>query len=175
LSQQVADIDRILEAIRAEARARGSRGPIGEYPREVRIDAQPAPPQRVESVALHDLQHVADYLALPLDVFVAEAYRRMLGRDADPQGADHYRRSLLRGRLTRVEVLGRLVYAPEGRARGTKVPGLAAAFALATLYRIPIAGPLAAFAARLLRLPSHLQDRSTVEATAFATGDWLKR
>jgi len=30
-------------------------------------------------------------------------------------------------------------------------------------------------AARILRLPAHWQDRSALEAAAFATGTWMKR
>ena len=165
------DIDRILDAIRKEARARGSRGTIGPYPPETG-GAVMAGTYGLEAPKA---THVADYLALPLDVFIAAAYRNVLGRDADASGAVHYQRMLLRGRLTRVEVLGRLAYSPEGRERGKVLPGLGAAFVLATIYRIPLAGPALAFAARILRLPAHLQDRAAVESAALASGSWMKR
>jgi O-antigen chain-terminating methyltransferase len=119
--------------------------------------------------------HAADLLALPLDVFITTSYRRVLGREPDPAGAAHYQRMLLRGRFTRAEVLGRLAYSAEGRRRSRPLPGILPAFVLATLYRVPVAGPLAAILARLLRLPAHWQDRSTLEATALATGAWMKR
>lgn len=164
------DIDRILEAIRAEARARGSRAG----------GAADAPASSPVHVATHGLpqpqpQHVADFMALPLDVFLALAYRQLLGREPDAAGATHYQRALLRGSLTRAEVLGRLAYSPEGRRRRSALAGLPAAFVLAMIYRIPIAGPAAALLARALRLPAHWQDRSAIEAAALAGGSWMKR
>lgn len=116
--------------------------------------------------------HVADFLLLPLEAFISQAYVRFLGRLPDAGGATHYRRGLLRGRLTRVEVLGRLAYSAEGRRRGVSLPGLAPAFVLATAYRIPIAGPLLAILARVLRLPAHWQDRSALELAALTASHW---
>lgn len=116
-----------------------------------------------------EVTHAADFLALPLDAFLNEAYVKLLGRPPDAGGATHYLRALLRGRLTRIEVLGRLAYSGEGRQRGVALPGLAPAFVLATAYRVPIAGPLLAVAARALRFPAHWQDRSTLEAAALAS------
>ena len=166
------DIDRILEAIRTEARARGARGRAGLYegaaPGVAVVAGQ-------HGLAPLDLRHAADYLALPLDLFIAAAYREALAREPDAAGAAHYQRMLLRGRLTRIEVLGRLSYSPEARARGQAIPGIAPAFALALAYRIPLLGPLAALAARWLRLPAHWQDRSAIEAAALASGSWMKR
>lgn len=167
------DIDQILEAIRTEARARGSKSGVGSYSTDM-------PGGGLIEVASYGLappepRHVADFLSLPLDVFLGNAYRRLLGREADMGGASHYQRALLQGRLTRIEVLGRLAYSPEGRRRGTPLPGLLAAFGLAMAYRIPLAGPLAALAARAMRLPAHWQDRSGLEAAALASGSWMKR
>ena len=171
-NQTLPDIDRILRAIREEARTRGARGAVGAFATEslpnraiVETYGMPALP----------LSHVADFLALPLDVFIGAAYRHALGRDPDTGGAAYYQRAMLRGRLTRVEVLGRLVFSPEGRKRGQPLPGLAIAFALATLYRIPLAGPALALLVRALGLPAHWRERSSIEAAALATGSWLKR
>lgn len=168
-----AEIDRILDAIRAEARARGSKGRVGTYATDEGIAG-------LVHVASHGMaapeaRHAADFLALPLDVFLAQAYQLILGRPADPPGIAHYQRALLRGTLTRMEVLGRLRFSPEGRAYGSVVRGVALSFLLATGYRIPVVGPLAALLARALGLPSHCQDRSRVEATALAAGGWMKR
>lgn len=60
--------------------------------------------------------------------------------------------------MARWEVLGRLRLSPEGRVRRVAVEGLWMGFALATAYRVPIAGPLLALFSRLLRLPAWLQD-----------------
>ena len=170
------EIDRILDAIRAEARARGSKGRVGAYPSDVAAPAASGPVQVVtQGAPALEVRHAADFLAMPLDVFLFEAYRMALGRDPDPAGAVHYQRQLLRGRLTRIEVLGRLSFSSEGRRSRLGVPGLAPAFVLATSYRVPLAGPLLAIVARALRLPAHWQDRSAIESTALATGSWMKR
>ena len=172
------DIDRILEAIRAEARARGSKGRVGAYSTDVPATPSAAGGAVVVSIpglVAHEPRHAADFLALPLDVFIGAAYRVVLGREPDPGGTAHFQQALLSGRLTRMEMLGRLRYSPEGRARGARVPGLGLAALLSTVYRFPVAGPLLGLLAWLLRLPLHLRDRSTLEATAHASGSWMKR
>lgn len=170
---QSPDIDRILEAIRAEARARGSKAAqLGGYSSDARAGLV-----QVASYGMAPLppKHVADFLALPLDAFIGSAYREILGREPDAAGAAHYQRLMLRGTLTRIEVLGRLSFSPEARRRGSAARGIVPAFALALAYRVPVLGPLAALAARALRLPPHWQDRSTIEAIALASGSWMKR
>jgi hypothetical protein len=166
------DIDRILGAIRAEARTRGAKGQVGAYSTEISGGAF-----HVASYGLPrlDTRHVADFLALPLDEFIGEAYRQLLGREPDASGAANFQRAMLRGRLTRIEVLGWVWLSSEGRRRGNGVPGLGLAFAIATFYRLPLAGPVAALAARALRFPAHWQDRSRLESAALATGAWMKR
>jgi hypothetical protein len=163
-------IDRILEAIRAEARSRGSR----ERERGFSSGGD------VVMAGTHGMlpppvRHVRDLLALPLDVFLATAYRELLGREADAAGAAHYQRQLLRGALTRAEVVGRLALSPEARRRGALLPGALSAFAFATFYRLPLLGPAAALVAWALRLPAHWQDRARIEQAALATGGWMKR
>jgi hypothetical protein len=172
------DIDRILEAIRGEARARGSQGRIGLAPQEPAAGST-SQPARVE-IATHGLpamevHHVSDFLCMPIDLFIPQAYERLLGRSPDAGGALHWQRELLRGRLTRAEMLGRLALSPEGRARPSTVAGVLPAAIMAAFYRVPVAGPVLAVLARLLRLPSHLQDRSALEAAALADGRWMKR
>lgn len=167
------DIDRILEAIRAEARARGSKSGVGAYSTDV--PGAVAGHGTSHGLPMLDPRSAGDFLSLPLDVFLGSAYRRLLGREADSGGATHYQRALLNGRLTRIEVLGRLALSPEGRRRGNPLPGLLPAFILASAYRIPLAGPLLGLVARALRLPAHWQDRSGLEAAALAAGTWMKR
>lgn len=171
------DIDHILDAIRAEAKARGGKSGVGRYTTEAAPAAAGASVVMASShgVGMVELLHAADFLPLPMDVFLWEAYRRLVGRNPDPQGAAWYQRQLLAGRLTRIEVLGRLALSPEGRMHRSSVRGIVLPCLAATFYRLPVLGPLAALAARILRLPAHWQDRSTIEATANATGTWMKR
>jgi hypothetical protein len=160
------DLDRIVHALAAEARARKSPE------RDVARPSQPGPGAApATGFPYLEATHAADFLAMPLDAFINEAYMKLLGRPPDAGGSAHYRRGLLRGRLTRIEVLGRIAYSGEGRRRGLSLPGLAPAFALATAYRIPVAGPLLAIVSRALRLPAHWQDRSTLEAIALSSNN----
>ena len=167
------DIDRILEAIRAEARARGSKSRAGRYATQGADTESTGESHGMQQLKL---QHAADFIALPFDSFIVEAYRATVGRDPDAAGAAHYQRMLLRGSATRIEVLGRLAFSPECRRRGGRpVPGVTPALLLALAYRLPLAGPLLALIARAARLPAHWQDRSVIEATALASGSWMKR
>lgn len=172
LSPHLPDIDHILDAIRAEARERGAKGRIGAYSTEVSAGAV-----NMVNCGLPrlDTRHVSDFLALPLDEFLNEAYWQVLGREPDASGIANYQRYLLRGRFTRIEVLGLIWLSPEGRRRGKRMPGLALAFFFAAFYRLPLAGPVIALAARALRLPAHWQDRSVLESTALASGAWMRR
>lgn len=167
--------DRILAAIRSEARARGAKGRIGAYSSDGAAVALGAGGVGRPGLPLQPPTHVADFLAMPLDVFIGVAYDHLLGRDPDPEGGGHYQRMLLRGRLTRIEVLGRLAFSAEGRKHAKPVPGLALAFLAATFYRVPVAGPVAGWIAMLLRVPAHWRDRTTIEAIALADGSWMKR
>jgi hypothetical protein len=167
------DLDRIIGAVHNEVADRGARTGIGA--RAIGMPPAAAPAASPGGLPKPAARHVADLLTLPLDVFIADAYQAFLGRAPDAEGANHYQRALLRGRLTRIEVLGRLAYSGEGRRHARSLPGLAPAFLLATAYRIPVLGPVLAIAARLLRLPAHWQDRSTVEAAGLASGDWMRR
>jgi hypothetical protein len=167
------DVDRILEAIRAEAQARGSRGHAGGYSRDLGEGGGRF--ARLHGVVAPEPRHAADLLSLPLDVFIATAYRQLLGREPDAAGASHYMRMMLRGSMVRAEVMGRLALSAEGRRRGAPLPGVTIAFACALAYRIPVLGPLAGLAARALRLPPHWQDRYGIEHSALAAGTWMKR
>lgn len=90
--------------------------------------------------------------------FVAEAYRTLLRREPDSAGLRAFAQALAQGRLTRWQVLGRLRWSREGRSCGAQVRGLKLGFALATLYRVPVAGPALSLLARALRVPLRYRD-----------------
>lgn len=164
------DLDRILAAIREEAARRGASQLEGYDKRSglgatiwSRRPALPGPPH-----------HVRDYLALGSEAFLDAAYRNLLNRPPDAKGAANYRRFLRTGRRTKVEILGRIRYSTEGRRHRVAVPGLVSAFAFAVAYRVPVAGPLLAGIAALLRLPNHWLDRSAVERMIQETASELE-
>jgi hypothetical protein len=154
------DLDRILAAIREEALLRGaSRRPgfeAGDEPaansgmfRRPALSGEP--------------QHVRDFLTLSSEALLDAAYRRFLNRPPDATGLENYRRLLRTGARTKAEVLGRIRFSGEGRRHAVPVGGIGVAFALAMVYRVPVLGFVAAFAATLLRLPPYLRDRSSLE------------
>ena len=57
-------------------------------------------------------------------LFVAQAYRAVLGREADAAGLDYHAEALREGRMTRADLLLTLAESPEGRARAQPLPGL---------------------------------------------------
>ena len=67
--------------------------------------------------------------------FIEGAYRIVLNRDSDVGGREHYLEEMRNG-VSKVEILRRLRYSPEGRTVAGDRPSPAAAF----LYRTPLVG-----------------------------------
>jgi predicted SAM-dependent methyltransferase len=79
-----------------------------------------------------------DELLQPADrEFVANAYRRILGREPDQAGLDNFLSQLRSGALEKIEVLGTLRFSAEGRAVGTRVDGLPSRYFLSVLRHAP--------------------------------------
>lgn len=90
--------------------ASGRSGTVGPVP------GPPKPPP--EAVSLADLYN------LPQDEdFLREAYRRILGREADAYGFVRYR-EMLRNHIPRNVVIGNLVHSDEARRSGRQFAGL---------------------------------------------------
>jgi SAM-dependent methyltransferase len=94
-----------------------------------------------------------DFLALHDEDFIEAIYRGLLQRPPDTLGRAHYLECLRAGRLSKIEILGRLRYSPEGRRRKVPVRGLAMPFAFQHSYRLPVLGRVIAFFIALARLP----------------------
>jgi O-antigen chain-terminating methyltransferase len=157
------DLDRILAAVRDEAKRRGA----GRRPGVAAADEHSAASGFARRPALlGEPRHLRDFLALSSEHMLDVAYRRLLKRPPDPTGLDNYRRALRTGRRTKVEVLGLLRFSAEGRRQQARIPGLVPGFLLALVYRVPVVGWLAAGVAQLLALPPHLRDRSRSEQIA---------
>jgi len=90
--------------------------------------------------------------------FVLNAYLVLLKRDADVEGLTQRLSKLQRGEISRLELLFRLRYGPEGKAQKTRVRGLPRAFLLERLCRVPILGWIPAWLLALLRLPRLQRD-----------------
>ena len=96
---------------------------------------------------------VGELLAYHDRQFVQHAYLVLLKRDADVEGLNARLQMLQSGRTSRLELLFRLRYGPEGKQHKTVVKGLARAFAIERLCRIPVLGLLPRYLRALLYLP----------------------
>lgn len=155
------DLDELLRRLDAEvAQRRAQRGEIVAAPVPASVPRPWTPPR---TLAPRDSYALADFLALDDAAFVEAAYRGLLRRGGDPQGSGHYLAELRCGRLGKVDVLGRLRYSAEGRARGVKVRGLPGQFVMRSIYRLPVVGYLVSWFVHLLRLPTLVRNLEQFE------------
>ena len=118
-------------------------------------------PLRIESKASYT---VADFLCLHDGDFLRNAYFTILDREVDENGFEYHLSALRSGRCSRVEILGRLRYSPEGRNRGIKITGLWPRLAIQTAFRIPLLGYLLSLGSFLILLPVNLRKWRHFEA-----------
>jgi O-antigen chain-terminating methyltransferase len=85
--------------------------------------------------------------------FVQNAYLVLLKRDADVEGLNQRLQLLHSGQVSRVELLFRLRYGSEGKLHNTVVRGLARAFLIERICRIPVLGIVPRYLRALAYLP----------------------
>ena len=101
---------------------------------------------------------VGELLAYYDRKFVQNAYLILLKRDADVAGLNARLHMLHKGELTRLELLFRLRYGPEGKQHNTVVKGLVRAFAIERLCRVPVIGIIPRYLRALFYLPRMQRD-----------------
>jgi O-antigen chain-terminating methyltransferase len=89
---------------------------------------------------------------------VQNAYLVLLKRDADVEGLTGRLQRLRTGEVSRVELLFRLRYGPEGKEHKTRVSGLLRAFILERVCRVPVIGLIPGYLRALLSLPRMQRD-----------------
>ncbi len=107
---------------------------------------------------------LGELLAFQDRQFVQNAYLVLLKRDADVEGLTARLQMLHSGTMTRVEVLFRLRYGPEGKQHGTRVKGLLRAFLIERLCAVPVLGTLPRYLRALLCLPRMQRDLEQLRA-----------
>ncbi|HKZ81767.1 MAG TPA: methyltransferase domain-containing protein [Pyrinomonadaceae bacterium] len=117
------------------------------------LTIQPLTLQPEFEPAADDRYHVNDLLKFHDRAFLQNAYRAILKRVPDEAGYSGFSEALKSGRLNKIDILARLRYSPEGRAKRVRVRGLLAPAALRTTYRIPLIGYFLNLLVALLRLP----------------------
>jgi hypothetical protein len=90
--------------------------------------------------------------------FVQNAYLVLLKRDADLEGLNHRLQGLHTAEWSRLELLFRLRYGPEGKQHKVRVSGLLRAFALERFCAVPVVGLIPSYVRALLRLPRMQRD-----------------
>jgi len=166
------DVDELMARVGEEAR-RGEALPAGGERSSSRDPEGPFPCTRPPSKAAAAHRdpwlsekgyHLNDFLDRHDEEFVRFAYRAILGREPDAGGFDYYLDHLRRATMTKAEILGRLRYLAEGRARKAKVKGLLLPFLVQSSYRIPVVGYLSRLATGILQLPTILRNFQRLDA-----------
>ncbi|OLE55099.1 MAG: hypothetical protein AUG51_05575 [Acidobacteria bacterium 13_1_20CM_3_53_8] len=137
------------------------------------IEIQPLNLQTSFTPHADDRYHLSDLLKYHDRNFIQNAYLAILKRGPDATGYQGFIESLRSGRLNKVDVLARLRYSREGRAKRVQIEGLFVPAALRLVYRIPVLGYMARFVVGLARLPSYIKHQQQFEAHVAAQQDQL--
>lgn len=146
-------VDRIVGMIREQVSLnRGGAWPAGLE------DGRPFTPLELPETSrgLRDWRDhwtLSELLACYDREFVQNAYFALLRRDTDLEGLNSRLRMLQSGTVSRVELLFRLRYGPEGREHRVRVPGLVRAFLVERACRVPLLGIPVRYLVALARLP----------------------
>ncbi|HMF58513.1 MAG TPA: methyltransferase domain-containing protein [Pyrinomonadaceae bacterium] len=137
------------------------------------VEIQPLSLQPSFAPHADDRYHVNDLLKYHDRNFIQNAYLAILKRGPDATGYRAFIESLRSGRLNKVDVLARLRYSREGRAKRVQVEGLFAPALLRFTYRVPVIGYIARFIVGLARLPALLRHQQQFEAHVAAQQEQL--
>jgi glycosyltransferase involved in cell wall biosynthesis/SAM-dependent methyltransferase len=99
-----------------------------------------------------DRYHVNDLVSFEDEEFVRNAYRAILKRVPDAAGFDFYLKSLRTANLDKIEILAKLRFSPEGRAKRVHVEGLRLPALMRSASNLPLVGRFV----RLVLLPSRV-------------------
>lgn len=174
------DVERLMREIRADIAARlpehGQRPhiePAGSAAGRASFanGAAPAQLSRVgglsRPITKKARYSLDEFLAYHDDDFIRNAYRALLGREPDIEGASHFLGKIRSGELSRTEVIGRMRYSPEGKSAGVRIDGLLVPFCARTVRRVPVVGPLLGIFQYMWRLPSVVRNHEILESAVF--------
>ena len=112
--------------------------------------------------------HVNDLLKYHDRHFIQNAYRAILKRGPDATGYRTFIESLRSARLNKIDILARLRYSAEGRAKKVEIEGLLAPALIRKAYRLPLVGYLLNLVVAIARLPLMVRGEQQFEAHALA-------
>jgi SAM-dependent methyltransferase len=186
------NVDELMERIREEVRRRkavdsgltdptsqcceGTKATGFSKPGSLHIESLHGSPAFIPKT---DGYHINDFLQYHDREFVRNAYLGILCREADSGGYNHYLEKLQQGTRTKVEILGRLRYADEGRRNSVKVRGLLLPFLVHSSFNIPILGYLIRLITGLVQLPTIIKNVQLLDTHTqnqfFELKDYLDR
>ncbi len=97
--------------------------------------------------------NISDFLNYHDETFVRNTYRCILGREPDFPGLEFYLEKLRSGEFSKVEILGRIRYSPEGRSKKIKINNILPLFAINRIYAIPVMGYIVRLITGIINLP----------------------
>lgn len=153
----IASSDRVVDLIRSKIRANQRRATLQKSCHFTPLQL-PNTTVTIVSDRGNSPYTLGEMLSLYDRQFIQGAYLVLLKRDPDTDGMNDRLRRLREGSLSRVELLFRLRFGPEGKISAVKVKGLFKAFIIDRLSRIPILGYGVRFFRALLYLPYLQQD-----------------
>lgn len=159
------DVNQLQQRIRDElARPPADRAAPSVPPTPGLTSPVPPRPAVMSLLPQKPAYTLRDFLDFHDEAFVVNAYRGVLRRDPDPTGMDNFLGKLRNGDYTKIEILGRLRFSPEGRRRGVRIRGLALPFAVHTASRLPVVGYGIAWLNAIARLPVFIKNWQRFEA-----------
>jgi SAM-dependent methyltransferase len=114
------------------------------------------------------LYHASELLQYHDRNFIQNAYRAILKRGPDATGFKDFIEALRSGRLNKIDILARLRYSSEGRAKKVQVKGLLLPAVIRQSYRVPVLGYLLQLCVALARLPRTARSQQQFEAHVLA-------
>jgi O-antigen chain-terminating methyltransferase len=115
--------------------------------------------------------HVNDLLKFHDKAFIQNAYRAILKRGPDAVGYRNFLESLRAARLNKIDILARLRYSAEGKAKQVEVEGLWLPAMIRKAYRVPYVGYLLNMLVGVARLPVLIRNQQQFEAHMLAQQD----
>jgi 2-polyprenyl-3-methyl-5-hydroxy-6-metoxy-1,4-benzoquinol methylase len=112
--------------------------------------------------------HVNDLLKYHDGSFIQNAYRAILKRGPDGVGYKTFLESLRSAQLNKIDILARLRYSAEGRAKQVEIEGLWLPAMIRKAYRVPLLGYLLNLVIALARLPLLIRGQQQFEAHMLA-------
>lgn len=120
-----------------------------------------------------DSYHIRDLLLYHDRNFIQNAYRAILKRGPDATGYRAFIEGLRSGRLNKIDILARLRFSSEGRAKKVRVRGLFFPAAVRQAYRVPVLGYLLNLSVAVARLPNAIRHSQQFEAHTLAQHEQL--